>query len=113
MSNHPAPPLQVDAAQSQLLSIWSRSQVLPQRQVLRAKICLLASAGTPNQEIARRGVCLIPEGRGVFPNLTVRENLWMATHTGTSRARVEAVTFERFPQLGERRRQLAGSLSGG
>ena len=63
--------------------------------------------------LARRGLCLIPEGRGVFPNLTVRENLWMATHTGTSRARIEAVTFERFPLLGERRRQLAGSLSGG
>src|ERR1700683_2724385 len=63
--------------------------------------------------LARQGVCLVPEGRGVFPNLTVRENLWMATHTGTSRARVEAVTFERFPLLAERRRQLAGSLSGG
>jgi len=69
--------------------------------------------GAAPQEIARRGVCLVPEGRGVFPNLTVRENLWMATHTGTSRARVEEVTFERFPLLGERRRQLAGSLSGG
>ena len=63
MSNHPAPPLQVDAAQSQLLSIWSRSQVLPQRQVLRAKICLLASAGTPNQEIARRLECSEPTVR--------------------------------------------------
>ena len=69
--------------------------------------------GAPPQEVARRGVCLVPEGRGVFPNLTVRENLWMATHAGTRRAVVERITYERFPQLGERRSQLAGSLSGG
>jgi branched-chain amino acid transport system ATP-binding protein len=71
------------------------------------------ATGASPHEIARRGVCLVPEGRGVFPNLTVRENLWMATHTGTSRAVVEQITFDRFPPLGERRRQLAGSLSGG
>jgi len=69
--------------------------------------------GAAPQEIARRGVCLVPEGRGVFPNLTVRENLWMSTHTGTPRAVVEQITYERFPQLGDRRSQLAGSLSGG
>ena len=39
--------------------------------------------GAAPDELARRGVCLIPEGRGIFPNLSVRENLWMATHTGT------------------------------
>ena len=47
-------PLPVDAAQTELISVWSRGHVLPQRQVRRAKIGLLASAGTPNQEIARR-----------------------------------------------------------
>jgi branched-chain amino acid transport system ATP-binding protein len=91
-------------------------RVIAGQLVPRAGELLLAGrqvTGAAPQEIARRGVCLVPEGRGVFPNLTVRENLWMATHTGTSRARVEAVTFERFPLLGERRRQLAGSLSGG
>ena len=64
--------------------------------------------------LARLGVCSIPEGRGVFPNLTVRENLWMWTYQGTLRTReVEERAFARFPLLSERRRQLAGTLSGG
>ena len=42
--------------------------------------------GAAPDELARRGVCLIPEGKGIFPNLSVRENLWMATHTGTCRS---------------------------
>jgi len=69
--------------------------------------------GAPPDELARRGVCLVPEGKGVFPNLSVRENLWMATHAGGSLASVEEVAYTRFPRLGERRRQLAGTLSGG
>jgi branched-chain amino acid transport system ATP-binding protein len=67
----------------------------------------------PADELARRGVCLIPEGKGVFPNLTVRENLWIVTYTGATRAQVEQVAYDRFPHLGNRRRQLAGTLSGG
>ncbi len=64
--------------------------------------------------LARRGVCTIPEGRGVFPNLTVTENLRMWTYRGgISRADVEEITFARFPRLGERRRQQAGTMSGG
>ena len=62
---------------------------------------------------ARRGVCTVPEGRGVFPNLTVRENLLMATQVGVPMDRIEEVTFAQFPQLGVRRKQLAGTLSGG
>ena len=62
---------------------------------------------------ARLGICLIPEGRGVFPSLTVSENLWMMTHLGTSRSDVEEKAFARFPRLGERRSQLAGTMSGG
>jgi branched-chain amino acid transport system ATP-binding protein len=58
-------------------------------------------------------VCTIPEGRGVFPNLTVRENLLMVTHTGVSLADVEERAYARFPQLAERRHQLAGTMSGG
>jgi branched-chain amino acid transport system ATP-binding protein len=64
-------------------------------------------------DLARAGVCLIPEGKGVFPNLTVRENLWMATHRGRSRRQVEELAYHHFPRLGERRRQLAGTMSGG
>jgi branched-chain amino acid transport system ATP-binding protein len=69
--------------------------------------------GAAPAELARCGVCVIPEGRGIFPNLTVRENLWMATHTGVSRKVVEEIAYARFALLGERRRQLAGTLSGG
>jgi branched-chain amino acid transport system ATP-binding protein len=69
--------------------------------------------GATADELARRGLCLIPEGRGVFPNLTVRENLWMMTHTGVKLADVEQIAYARFPRLGERRKQLAGTMSGG
>jgi branched-chain amino acid transport system ATP-binding protein len=70
-------------------------------------------AGADPVELARRGVCLIPEGRGVFPNLTVRENLRMATHTGHRFPDVEERAYARFPRLKERRRQAAGTMSGG
>ncbi|HEX4775856.1 MAG TPA: ATP-binding cassette domain-containing protein, partial [Acidimicrobiia bacterium] len=70
--------------------------------------------GAKADELARRGVCTIPEGRGVFPNLSVRENLRMATYAGTgSLADVEEIAYTRFPRLGERRTQLAGTMSGG
>jgi branched-chain amino acid transport system ATP-binding protein len=69
--------------------------------------------GADPDEISRRGVCLIPEGRGIFPNLSVRENLWMATHTGVPRRAIEEVAYARFAPLGARRKQLAGTLSGG
>ncbi len=64
-------------------------------------------------ELARAGLCLIPEGRGVFPNLTVAENLWLTTSTGVERREVEAVAYDNFPRLAERRNQLAGTMSGG
>jgi branched-chain amino acid transport system ATP-binding protein len=65
-------------------------------------------------DLAHAGVCRIPEGRGIFPNLTVAENLRMWTGVGGLRAaEVADRTFGRFPRLGERRRQLAGTLSGG
>lgn len=69
--------------------------------------------GAAPDDLARRGVCLVPEGKGIFPNLSVRENLWMATHTGTSLREIEEVAYERFPRLGESRRRQAGTLSGG
>jgi branched-chain amino acid transport system ATP-binding protein len=69
--------------------------------------------GASPEELARRGLCTIPEGRGVFPNLTVRENLWMATYRGMKRSEIEDAAFERFPRLADRRQQHAGTLSGG
>jgi branched-chain amino acid transport system ATP-binding protein len=69
--------------------------------------------GASPDELARRGVCLVPEGKGIFPNLSVRENLWMATHTGTPLREIEEIAYARFPRLGAGRRRLAGTLSGG
>jgi branched-chain amino acid transport system ATP-binding protein len=62
---------------------------------------------------ARRGICTVPEGRGIFPNLSVRENLLMATQVGVPMDRIEDVAYAQFPRLGGRRKQMAGTLSGG
>ncbi len=63
--------------------------------------------------LARLGVCTIPEGRGIFPNLTVKENLQMMTYRGQTRKQIEESVFSFFPKLFERRTQMAGTLSGG
>jgi branched-chain amino acid transport system ATP-binding protein len=70
--------------------------------------------GQPPDAIRRAGLVHLPEGRGVFPTLTVLENLRMAT-AGDRRGRPAALerAFEIFPVLRERRRQAAGTLSGG
>jgi branched-chain amino acid transport system ATP-binding protein len=72
--------------------------------------------GLAPESISRRGVGLVPQGRRIFANLTVHENLRVAerrARPGAGRAWNDAAVFERFPQLGRRRGQLAGSLSGG
>jgi branched-chain amino acid transport system ATP-binding protein len=72
-------------------------------------------AGAPAFRRARAGLVMVPEGRGVFAQLSVEENLAMGAYTradagiASDRARV----FELFPRLAERRRQTAGTLSGG
>ena len=76
-------------------------------------VCGRNVVGADADALSRAGLCTVPEGRGIFPNLTVAENLWMATFTGTSRAEVEEVAYDRFPRLGERRTQTAGTMSGG
>jgi branched-chain amino acid transport system ATP-binding protein len=66
------------------------------------------------EALAREGVVALPEGRGVFPNLTVRDNLRMWTYRGdVDQAAVEERTYDQFPRLKDRRKQLAGTLSGG
>ena len=56
----------------------------------------------------------MPEGRHIFPQMTVEENLEMGAFTDqTDMARTMADVYERFPRLKERKRQLAGTLSGG
>ncbi|MGW1717763.1 ABC transporter ATP-binding protein [Streptomyces sp. NPDC002156] len=69
--------------------------------------------GADPRDLARAGVCLIPEGRGVFPNLSVRDNLLMMTYTGRTRAEIEDIAFTRFPALARRASQPAGTMSGG
>jgi branched-chain amino acid transport system ATP-binding protein len=69
--------------------------------------------GASTDALTRAGLCSIPEGRGIFPNLTVVENLRMMTYAGTSADDVEETAYARFPILGERRKQLAGTMSGG
>ncbi len=73
-------------------------------------------AGERVHRIARRGLALVPEGRGVFPQLTIEENLAMGAYARDDRAAV-ALDIERsfthFPRLKERRAQTAGTLSGG
>jgi branched-chain amino acid transport system ATP-binding protein len=68
--------------------------------------------GLGAHERARLGLCHLPEGRGIFPSLTVAENLVLLSPKGREReTRTRAI--EAFPVLGQRLRQLAGSLSGG
>ena len=69
--------------------------------------------GAPASDLARAGLCLIPEGRGIFPNLTVRENLRMASHRRGTATAIEEAAYRRSPRLADRRRQLAGTMSGG
>ena len=65
----------------------------------------------PVHELPRKGLVMVPEGRGIFAQLTVEENLAMGAyaHGGGN----PAAQYERFPRLAERRRQVAGTLSGG
>jgi branched-chain amino acid transport system ATP-binding protein len=72
-------------------------------------------SGANPDALARARVCSIPEGRGIFPNLTVAENLWLMTQArpGLGFDDVQDRAYARFPILAERRRQTAGTLSGG
>jgi branched-chain amino acid transport system ATP-binding protein len=64
-------------------------------------------------QLARIGIRHIREGRSVYPNLTVRDNLIVAATAGATRAELEETAFSLFPQLAQRPNQLAGNLSGG
>jgi branched-chain amino acid transport system ATP-binding protein len=72
--------------------------------------------GRPTEEIVDLGIALVPEGRRLFPRLTVEENLLLGAFRPKARAEIKgnlAFCFECFPRLAERRSQLAGSMSGG
>jgi branched-chain amino acid transport system ATP-binding protein len=85
-----------------LLSPKSGSVVLDGKDVTR----------TRSHSRVHDGLCLIPEGRGIFPTLTVAENLRLQVPPGASASNIDRV-IEEFPVLGGRRNQVAGSLSGG
>ncbi|MDT9592146.1 ABC transporter ATP-binding protein [Nocardioides zeae] len=68
--------------------------------------------GVPTHRRSTRGLCHVPEGRGVYRNLTVQENLTMQAPRGTVAAGIERATAA-FPVLGQRLQQKAGTLSGG
>jgi branched-chain amino acid transport system ATP-binding protein len=73
-------------------------------------------AGRATEEIVDLGISLVPEGRRLFPRLTVEENLLLGASRPKARAAIAKnleFCFETFPRLAERRRQLAGSMSGG
>lgn len=70
----------------------------------------------PPQNIVRRGVVQVPEGRHIFPKLTVQENLEMGAFIYNDRSQIESdmeAAMNRFPRLRERRKQAGGTLSGG
>jgi len=72
--------------------------------------------GRTTEEIVDLGIALVPEGRRLFPKLTVEENLLLGAYRPAARRELNqnlAVCFETFPRLAERRHQLAGSMSGG
>jgi branched-chain amino acid transport system ATP-binding protein len=71
---------------------------------------------TPPQEIVKKGIIQVPEGRKIFSRMTVMENLEMGAYTQTDRTVIEQnleAVFTRFPRLKERQKQLGGTLSGG
>ena len=71
---------------------------------------------TPAHKIVQMGLAHVPEGRKIFPNLSVRENLLMGAYTRSDKGEIAVSlesAFQRFPRLKEREKQLAGTLSGG
>jgi len=73
-------------------------------------------AGRAPEQIVDLGIALVPEGRRLFPRLTVEENLLLGAYRRSARAAMTKnleFCFATFPRLAERRRQLAGSMSGG
>ncbi len=73
-------------------------------------------AGRPPENISRRGIAMVPEGREIFPSLTVEENLRLGAFIRRDRAEYAKdleSTFQLFPILGERINQPGGTLSGG
>ena len=73
-------------------------------------------AGRPSHELVRRGISMVPEGRGIFGRLTLEENMKIGAYARNDAAGIRSDMerlYDLFPRLAERRRQQAGTLSGG
>ena len=98
------------AGKSTLLKVAS-CQMLPNEGCVH--ISGVHVNGASPESVARLGVCTIPEGRGIFANLTVAENLQMMTfREGIKASDVEERAMARFPALADKRHRVAGTLSG-
>lgn len=92
--------------------------VRPTRGTITARIDgrTVDLVGRPPEEIVDLGISLVPEGRRLFPNLSVEENLVLGAYRAEARRKLKAnlaFCYEAFPRLGERRSQRVGSMSGG
>lgn len=87
--------------------------VVPRRGAIRVRG--IDATGERPERIARQGLAYVPEGRGIFPNLTVRENLVMAARAGVNGSRrwTLARVLEAFPRIDQRLRHRGDQLSGG
>jgi branched-chain amino acid transport system ATP-binding protein len=73
-------------------------------------------SGRAPDEIVKTGLCQVPEGRRIFPGLTIKENLEMGAYCRRGKSAINAdleMVYDLFPVLGERRKQAGGTLSGG
>jgi branched-chain amino acid transport system ATP-binding protein len=89
----------------------TRGEIILETDGQRIDLCKL-----PTQEIVNLGIAIVPEGRRLFPKLTVEENLLLGAFRGAARANIQKnleFAYASFPVLKERRGQLAGSMSGG
>jgi branched-chain amino acid transport system ATP-binding protein len=97
------------AGKTTLLRVASGSLRPSRGRVLAGE---LDGTGRPPEWFARQGHCHVPEGRGIFPSLSVRENLFLQAERGRETEAV-AMATEAFPRLGQRLTQVAGTMSGG
>lgn len=96
-----------------LRSIFGLTKIQPHAEITYFNENLI---GLPTEEIVERGICYVPQGRTVFPSLTVEENLEMGAFIRTDHKVIKTdlqKVYEKFPRLFERRHQKTNLLSGG
>lgn len=101
------------AGKSTFLKVISGQMDPTAGDVHLAGVSVNAAKSAKPEELARVGLITIPEGRSVFPNLTVEENLRLMSYAGVPAPKVLDTAYSYFPRLHERRLQMAGTMSGG